>query len=200
MNTSISDVVQAQPELPSANELFHDEVFEAGTEMKQDQVKNIVKESDELEKYLGKKSTGISSYTRKNSVNENEDRPVKNEKLSPMWKLTLCVKKAQKTNYSEIAAKIRKDKIIYTEIGNSIKNPDVPLSDPRKKDIMEISSKNNQKISEKFENFKNETISHITEEQDMDLHLYLSDDDDEIFSVDESEENLNDEQRIKSVC
>ena len=194
MNSSISNVVQAQPELPTVNELFHDGVFEPGMEMKQEHVKSIVKESDELEKYLGKKSTGISSYTRKNSVNENEDRPVKNEKLSsPMWKLTLCVKKAQKTNYSEIAAKIRKDKIIYTtEIGDSIKNPDVPLSDPRKKDLG-----NNQRISE---NFKNDTISHITEEQEMDLHLYLSDDDEEIFSVDESEENLKDEQRIKSLC
>ena len=76
--------------LPSPTELFTDEAFEPGKEIaefgnnnnpkvqglqdglssssQQDNKINSTEVEDELDKYLGKKSSGISSYTRKNSV------------------------------------------------------------------------------------------------------------------------------------
>ena len=77
----------AAQELPSHYELFNDDIFETGNELK------IMKKSkipplnepagdDELEKYLGKKFSGISSWTaatRKNSIVEEVVEHIQND-------------------------------------------------------------------------------------------------------------------------
>ena len=144
--------------LPSPTELFTDEAFEPGKEIAdfgilnntkipdEPQQNKITDVEDELDKYLGKKSSGISSYTRKNSVDSSGGHGISESGIItkphhhlinndentnvplPSWKLTFFAKKVQKTNYSQVAANIREK----NKNTNQNMETDLPPLDPRK--------------------------------------------------------------------
>ena len=229
--------------LPSPTELFTDEAFEPGKEIaefgnnnnpkvqglqdglssssQQNSKINSPEVEDELDKYLGKKSSGISSYTRKNSVDsgsgshsgisecENNTKPqhqlinkedtIKNPPVSPQhqpsWKLTFCLKKVQKTNYSQVAANIREENNKNISTTNQNKSDSPPL-DPRKSHHSGNGSKDSATGCSTWM---------TAVDEDVELNLHLSDDeemDDEFqepisedISSIQQPDRLSDEQR-----
>ena len=229
--------------LPSPTELFTDEAFEPGKEIaefgnnnnpkvqglqdglssssQQNSKINSPEVEDELDKYLGKKSSGISSYTRKNSVDsgsgshsgisecENNTKPqhqlinkedtIKNPPVSPQhqpsWKLTFCLKKVQKTNYSQVAANIREENNKNISTTNQNKSDSPPL-DPRKSHHSGNGSKDSATACSTWM---------AADDEDVELNLHLSDDeemDDEFqepisedISSIQQPDRLSDEQR-----
>ena len=239
--------------LPSPTELFTDEAFEPGKEIaefgnnnnpkvqglhdglsssssQQNNKINSLEVEDELDKYLGKKSSGISSYTRKNSVDsgsgshgsgtgshsgisecENNTKPqhqlinkedtINNAPVSPQtqnqpsWKLTFCLKKVQKTNYSQVAANIREENNKNISTTNQNKSDSPPL-DPRKSHHSGNGSKDSATGCSTWM---------TADDEDVELNLHLSDDEemDDEFQEPIAEDNssiqqpdrLSDEQR-----
>ena len=210
--------------LPSPTELFTDEAFEPGKEIAnfgilnntkipdEPQQNKITDVEDELDKYLGKKSSGISSYTRKNSVDSGHGisesgiitKPhhhnlINNDENTnvplPSWKLTFCVKKVQKTNYSQVAANIREENNKNISTTNQNKSDSPPL-DPRKSHHSGNGSKDSATGCSTWM---------TAEDEDVELNLHLSDDgemDDEFqepisedISSIQQPDRLSDEQR-----
>ena len=195
--------------LPSPTELFTEEAFESGKEITEfgniatkvqgvqdGSQQNKISDEDELDKYLGKKSSGISSYTRKNSVDSGsghggggisechkitKPQPhfINNDETSaaaasPSWKLTFCVKKFQKTNYSQVAANIRDENKINQNQILASNNSDLPPLDPRKG----LSGSGSNKDTSCENNSASTGCSTwiTTDDEDMELNLHLSDD------------------------
>ena len=239
--------------LPSPTELFTDEAFEPGKEIaefgnnnnpkvqglqdglslssssQQNNKINSTELEDELDKYLGKKSSGISSYTRKNSVEsgsgshgsgtgshsgnsecENNTKPqhqlinkedmIINAPMSPQtqpsWKLTFCLKKVQKTNYSQVAANIREENNKNISTSTNQNKSDSPPLDPRKSHHSGNGSKDSATGCSTWM---------TAVDEDVELNLHLSDDeemDDEFqepisedISSIQQPDRLSDEQR-----